>query len=141
MSPTLIWFISFCVILGAEMILGTIYLLALAAGALSGALATLIFPSSAGPFFIAAVVTTLGVIIACVMRRRLRAIGEKKSKDASYPDEGREVSVGKVADGRSRVSYRGSTWEARAVSGDLTPGIWVIDHIDGTILILREKKR
>ncbi|MGN0908179.1 MAG: NfeD family protein [Succinivibrio sp.] len=141
MSSTLLWFIAFCVVLGAEMILGTIYLLAVAAGALCGALCTLFFPGNAAPFTVAAVVTALGVAIAYLMRRRLRRIGSTKSAEASYPDEGREISVGKVVDGRARVSYRGSTWDAKALSGEeLKPGIWIIDRIDGTMLVLRQKK-
>ena len=118
MSSTLIWFTAFCVILGAEMILGTIYLLALAAGAICGALCSLAFPGTALPFAVAALVTALGVAIAYAMRRRLRKLGGSRSAEASNPDEGREISVGKVVDGRARVSYRGSTWDARAVLGE-----------------------
>jgi membrane protein implicated in regulation of membrane protease activity len=141
MSPTLLWFIAFCVILGTEMILGTIYLLALAAGALCGALCTLVFPGSTAPFAFAAVVTALGVAIAYAMRHRLRKLGGSRSNETSYPDEGREISVGKVVDGQARVSYRGSTWNARAVAGEeLKPGIWIIDRVDGTVLVLRKKQ-
>ncbi len=141
MSSTLIWFIAFCVILGAEMILGTIYLLALAAGAICGALCSLVLPGTAAPFAAAALVTALGVAIAYAMRRRLRKLGGSRSAEASNPDEGREISVGKVVDGRARVSYRGSTWDARAMSGEeLKPGIWLIDRIDGTMLVLRQKE-
>lgn len=140
MSSTLLWFIAFCIILGAEMILGTIYLLAVAAGALCGAIWTLVFPGGSAPFAVAALVTALGVVIAYLMRRRLRRLGGTKSAEASYPDEGREISVGKVVDGRARVSYRGSTWDAKAISGEnLKPGIWEIDRIDGTMLVLRRK--
>lgn len=143
MSSTLIWFIAFCVFLGANIILSGIVggQLALAAGAICGALCSLAFPGTAAPFTVAAAVTVLGVAIAYMMRRRLRRIGSARSAEASYPDEAREISVGKVVDGRARVSYRGSTWDAKALSGEeLKPGIWVIDRIDGTMLVLRSRK-
>ena len=41
-SEILLWFIAFCMILGAEMVLSTVYLLALAAGALAAALSCVV---------------------------------------------------------------------------------------------------
>ncbi|MDY6321579.1 MAG: hypothetical protein SPL30_01515 [Succinivibrio sp.] len=140
MSDTALWFIAFCLILGSEMVLGTVYLLAVAAGALAGAVTALVFAGGPGPFAVAGIVTAAGAVIAWFFRRRLHRISQAQSDEVSNPDEGREISVGKVVNGTARVSYRGTTWEARAREGELKAGIWLIDHVDGPSLVLRPKE-
>ena len=136
MSEILLWFIAFCVILGAEMIFSTVYLLALAAGALAAALTCLAGTNIAAHVTTAAIVTIAGIVIAffSLKRRKLR-----QEQDLNQPDLGHEVKVEKVYDYRARVNYRGTFWDAVAEEGELSPGIWLIARVDGTRLVLRKK--
>lgn len=134
MSEILIWFIAFCIILGLEMVLSTVYLLALAAGALSAAISCLIGDNTTAHITVAALVTVLGAAGAYLCRRRhLKKSGTDKTQ---YPDEGREISVAKVVSGVARVTYRGASWDAVCEDEELKPGIWRIKRVDGTRLIL-----
>lgn len=138
MSATVVWFILFCVVLGAEMMLSTIYLLAFAAGLIAAALCSLCSDSTALQVAVAAVVTALGAVAVFFIRRRLKAKNQDRD-EVQNPDEGREISVGKVVDNVARVSYRGTTWDAVSETEPLVPGIWLIDRIDGTRLIVRPR--
>lgn len=136
MSETVIWFIIFCVILGSEMMFSTIYLLAFAAGALSAALLSLITSSFTAQVTLCAIVTAAGALIVFFIRRRRK--NTALDNDVQNPDAGREISVGKVVNGVSRVSYRGTTWDAVSETDPLEVGIWEIDRIDGTRLIVKK---
>lgn len=135
MSEILLWFIAFCVILGIEMIFSTIYLLALAAGSLAAALTCLAGNNTAAHVTTAAIVTIAGIGIAYLTIKRRK---QRREQDLNEPDCGREVKVEKVFDGRARVNYRGTFWDALAEDGELTPGIWFIARVDGTRLILQK---
>ncbi len=138
MSEILIWFIAFCIILGLEMVLSTVYLLALAAGALTAALSCLIGESTTAHITVSALVTVLGAVGVYLCKRR-QARKENTDK-TQYPDEGREISVAKVVAGIARVTYRGASWDAVCEDEELTPGIWKIKKVDGTRLILERAK-
>lgn len=134
MSEILIWFIAFCVILGLEMVLSTVYLLALSAGALSAAISCLIGDNTTAHISVAAFVTVLGAI--GVYLYKSRQIKKRDADKTQYPDEGREISVAKVVSGVARVTYRGASWDAVCEEEELEPGIWRIKKVDGTRLIL-----
>ncbi len=137
-SEILLWFIAFCMILGAEMVLSTVYLLALAAGALAAALSCVVGGTTAAHVTIAAIVTVAGVVITFIIQRRRK---QHKSTDiTSSPDIGHRVKVEKVNDGKARVYYRGTFWDAAGDHEDLTCGIWYIARVDGNRLILRKNK-
>lgn len=72
MSDYLIWLIVALVILGCEMMLGTIYLLAFGAGALAACISALFGLSLTSQFTIAAMVIVLGVVIALYFRKNLK---------------------------------------------------------------------
>lgn len=45
------------------------------------------------------------------------------------------------SDGLAVVTYRGATWIARPGSAsNLTPGVWTIESVDGTQLVLGERR-
>ena len=134
MSEILLWFVAFCVILGAEMLLSTVYLLALATAALMASLSCLLGDSTVAHITVAALVTVLGIALVYTLKKRHL---EKADNKTQYPDEGRTISVGKVVDGVARVTYRGASWDAVADHEELTAGIWEIKKVDGTRLILK----
>lgn len=136
-SQSAIWLISALVILGAEMLLGTIYLLALSAGAFCAAICALLHTGLSVQFSVCAAVTIAGIILAFIFRRRIRTLNSSRGDEASNPDRGRTVEVAAVArDGSAKVSYRGAVWTAVAREGSLSAGLWLIDRVDGPRLIL-----
>lgn len=139
-SQSAIWLISALVILGIEMLLGTIYLLALCAGALCGAIFAMFHTGLSVQFSVCGAVTIAGIILAFIFRRRIKKLHSKQSNEASNPDKGRTVEVLALErDGSARVSYRGATWTAVARQGRLSEGIWIIEKADGPRLILDKK--
>ena len=140
MSETLIWFVAFCVILGLEMILSTVYLLTLAAGALTAALLSLAGSALSVHVTCASFVTVVAASAVFFWKKK-HPKDDKGNDDTLHPDIGREVIVGKCESGFARVSYRGTTWNARAEEGELSSGIWKIASIDGTSLVLTPKTK
>lgn len=137
MSDYLIWLIVALVILGCEMMLGTIYLLAFSAGALSACVCALVGLSLTTQFTVAAAVIVLGVIAALYFRRNIRKLSPNTQCDNL--DKGQTVSVATVnADGSAKVNYRGATWTAYALEGELQKGVYKIDRVEGTRLILKK---
>ncbi len=137
MSDYLIWLIVALVILGSEMMLGTIYLLAFTAGALAACVCALFGLTLTAQFTVAALVIVLGVIIALYFRRNLRKLTPNTQCDNL--DKGQIVSVTKVnEDGSAKVNYRGTSWTAYADNGSLECGVYKIERVEGTRLILKK---
>ncbi len=136
MAPYLVWIIVAMALLGAEMMLGTIYLLAFVAGAAAACTVSFMTESFATQLSVAAVVSIAGVILALIFRRKLRK-NLTPNQECDNLDEGKTVSVTKVeADGTARVNYRGAQWTATAHEGILEIGQYHILKVDGTRLIL-----
>lgn len=137
MSDYLIWLIVALVILGCEMMLGTIYLLAFSAGALAACISALFGLSLTSQFSIAAIVVVLGVVIALYFRKNLRKLTPNTQCDNL--DKGQIVNVTSVnEDGSAKVNYRGTTWTAYADNGSLECGVYKIDRVEGTRLIIKK---
>lgn len=137
MSDYLIWLIVALVILGSEMMLGTIYLLAFSAGALAACVCALFGLTLTAQFTVAALVIVLGVIIALYFRRNIRKLTPNTQCDNL--DKGQIVSVTKVnEDGSAKVNYRGTSWTAYADNGSLECGVYKIERVEGTRLILKK---
>lgn len=135
----IIWFCLALVVTFLEMFLVTFYLLAVAAGFSAGGIAAY-FECTTETQITAAGITT--IIVACfsfMLRKKLRRTIDTKLNNM---DKGERVHVeaSKIAaDGSAKVVYRGADWLAYSTKGPLTAGIYLIDHIDGTRLVLEEK--
>ncbi len=136
MDNYLIWLILGLVLLGVEMMIGSIYLLALVAGCAIACIFAFMGTSFTAQCIIAAAVAIAGVIAAFVFRRNIR----KKltpNQDCDNLDKGQIITVEKIdSDGGATVSYRGAQWKAYAKEGNLEAGLYHIDKVDGTRLIL-----
>ena len=136
MDNYLIWLILGLVLLGVEMMIGSIYLLALVAGCAIACIFAFMGTTFTAQCIIAAVVAIAGVIAAFIFRRNIR----KKltpNQDCDNLDKGQIITVEKIdSDGGATVSYRGSLWKAFAKEGKLEAGIYHIEKVDGTRLIL-----
>ncbi len=138
MTTTSLWFIAALVVLGIELILGTVYLLAAALGLAAGGLASWAGLDFTLQCLAVGLVTIAGCLVARVLRRG-KAGGEAEALQSI--DEGREVEVRSVAaDGSAEVIYRGARWRARAAVGSLVAGRWTIGRVDGTELVLEKKE-
>ncbi|MBO8415587.1 MAG: NfeD family protein [Proteobacteria bacterium] len=132
-----VWCILAFIILGSEMMLGTLYLLCAAAGCFAAALMYLLDFDLPLQLFTAALVTFLGSCAVFYIRRRIKPTYRE---DLNSLDAGQRVQVEKVnPDGSAEVTYRGAKWTAVAPHDPLTPGTWEILKADGTRLILKKK--
>ncbi len=138
-----LWWITAGLLVALELASGTFYLLMLALGAASGALA-----AHTGLGLAAQLVTAAGVGGSAVVIWHLRRTGRPAAASvATNPDL--QIDVGatvRVAhwgeDGRARVHYRGAAWDARnAGPGIPHPGEHVIDAVQGSCLVLRSAER
>ncbi|MGN0915023.1 MAG: NfeD family protein [Succinivibrio sp.] len=139
MSQTLIWLIVALVLLGAEMVFSTVYLLAFVAGALSACIAALFDVSLTFELILSSAVSVAGIILAYVYRHKIRKLNRDDVKNDL--DSGNTVTVEEIeADGSSKVNYRGAIWTAVAANGALEKGVYVIDHVAGNRLVLSSPK-
>ena len=132
------WWLAAGVLVAAELATGTFYLLMLALGAAAGALAAHAGLALTVQIACAAVLGGAAVVLCHLRRQRLPpALPAQTNPDVNL-DIGSTVQVVQwQADGRTRVAYRGSTWDARHAGGGVPqPGAHVIRGVDGNCLLL-----
>lgn len=135
MDGYLIWLVISCLLLGIEMIIGSIYLLALFAGTLVACIFSLLGFSATTQFIVASIVIFTGVIIAIHSKKRLKKL--TKETDCNNLDQGQRVNVTSVSDdGTAKVNYRGTVWTAYSESGPLCEGTYKVVKIESTRLLL-----
>ena len=120
MDPALAWAILGLVLVIAELLSGTFYLLMFGAAAFGAAGAAYLGQPFSVQAVVASVVAALGCYGVHVYRERNRA-GQMPSIDAGMPASF-EAWID-VAARLARVRYRGATWEARVEGAEaLEPG-------------------
>lgn len=129
------WFILALVLLGAEMMSGTFYMLVLAVAVALGGVAALAGLDMAWQISVAGVAAVIGILIL----RRSKVIRTPDANNDSF-DIGQSVRV--IAwhdDGSVRVHYRGAEWDAQTAEAD-TPhdAPLYIKSIQGSKLILSQ---
>lgn len=135
MSDTILWLIGAFAVLGAEMLIGTVYLIAVSAALFCAALCGYLDFSLTVQCSVAAIVTCLGAMGTYFLRTKRKSAAEDVRLD-----EGNNVIVEKInKDGSAYVNYRGAKWLARAEKGELKCGFYIIAKIDGNTLVLTEK--
>ena len=131
-APTLWWILAGLLVL-AELLTGSFYLLMLAVGAAAGAVAAHLALSSTAQVVIAALVGA-GATAAWHFKRARhpQSAPVERNADANL-DIGQTVRVDAWdKDGTSRVSYRGSSWTVRHVGeGAPQPGEHRIVSVSG----------
>lgn len=136
-APTL-WWLAAGLLVVAELLTGTFYLLMLALGAAAGALAGHAGASAVGQIAVAALMGA-GFTAVWHFKRASspRSAPVERNRDANL-DIGTRVDVPAWgSDGSARVSYRGSAWTARLVPGaPAAPGAHVIVAVHGNQLEL-----
>lgn len=112
LSPYIVWFSLAVLLVVAELMTGTFYLLMIALGVAAGGLTALLSGSFAVQLLVCAVVASVGIALL----RRSRFGQPQKNDSERDPnvnlDIGQHVYVLQWDDeGRSRVAYRGSQWD------------------------------
>lgn len=140
-SPTIAWFIAAALVLALELFLTTAYLLAVSFGLAAGAIAAWAGFGFSGQILACAAAVALGCVAVLIYKKKFSGRKDDSMRLQNL-DEGRLVRVDSVgSDGLAVVTYRGATWIARPGSAsNLTPGVWTIESVDGTQLILGERR-
>ncbi|MFO1284747.1 MAG: NfeD family protein [Burkholderiales bacterium] len=137
MQEAWIWWIAAAVLVGAELLTGTFYLLAVGlAAAIGGAVALAGVPTS-----VQLTVSGIAGVLLVVAAHRWRL---KRALPPPQPplDVGQTVQVRHWnADGTARVTHRGSQWTAELATPD-TPraDTMVIVAMKGSVLVLGERR-
>jgi membrane protein implicated in regulation of membrane protease activity len=107
-----IWWIAAAMLVGAELLTGTFYLLAIGIAAALGGVVAYVGATAPLQFVVAGV---FGVVLTVIAHRWRLARGTPAPQPSL--DVGQAVQVERWnADGSARVAYRGSTWDAELES-------------------------
>lgn len=135
-ASTLWWMVAGGLVI-AELTTGTFYLLMVAFGMATGAIAAHVGLEPVPQVITAAVCG--GGATALWHWTRLRQPSSSASQDKGVNlDIGEQIQVtGWLADGTARVTYRGTQWQARLSSGSTArPGAHRITAVEGNWLVL-----
>jgi membrane protein implicated in regulation of membrane protease activity len=127
------WWILGAALVGAELVSGTFYLLALGIAFLVGGIAAWLGASVEAQLLVAGVVAIIGTALAHRWRLRVGMPAPQPSLDV-----GRPVQVQSwLPDGRARVLYRGSHWDAVLATPDAprATNMYIV-AVDGSTLVI-----
>jgi membrane protein implicated in regulation of membrane protease activity len=134
------WWIAAVVLTTLEIMTGTFYVLMVAIGAAAGGVAALYDTSLSLQVTVAIIVGF--VAVSFWHRHRIRSSGGKQHPDPQRNpdmslDIGAVIDVDHWSEGRARVSYRGSQWDAQPeFPAAPVVGRLVVKAVRGSILIL-----
>jgi len=134
LTPQWMWLIAGLVLCGAEMLVGTFYLLVLGAACLAAAGCAWLGLVVGWQCLAFAVVAVIGGLVV----RHLRGQQNDESDAIQNLDVGHSVRVQEwLEDGTALVQYRGTQWTAVAENGQQTvPGVYRIARVEGSRLVL-----
>lgn len=113
MEESTIWWLAAGIVVVAEMLTGTFYLLMMAVGLVAAALAAHMGASSALQITVAALVGGAAVVIWHFARRKRPGDPSPRADRSVNLDVGETILIeGWNADGTTTVKYRGATWTA-----------------------------
>ena len=120
MATYLLWAIAGFILVIAELLSGTFYLLVLGMAALATALAAYL----GAAFWVQAMVAAAVALIGIYAVRRWWATHPKSGEASNNLDLGQAVVIESwvnQAAGTARIKYRGSSWDAQIVNGANSP--------------------
>ncbi len=142
MDASTFWWIAAAVLVIAEMLTGTVYLLAMAAGLIAGALAAHAGLAMNLQILVAAVVSTVATLawhFSHARKSRMSSVHANANTDV-HQDIGAQVQVDAwQTDGTAKVSYRGSQWSVvAAVGSPMQPGLHRVTQVIGSRLVVEQ---
>jgi len=141
MADSTLWWLATGILVAAELITGTFYLLMLAVGLAAGAVASHAGLASTTQVVIAAAVASGAVLVLHLLRRRSGAALPASADPDVNLDIGEIVQVEAWLDnGSATVKYRGAQWSALPAAGATagTPGAHRIVEVRGSHLLLEK---
>lgn len=138
MSDWSLWLMAAGATVIMEMFSGTFYLLMIALGLISGALAAVLGFGMAAQTLLAALVGMLATVLLRLSRYSPEQIAQAAGRDPNqHLDIGQSVQVSEWQDGMARVMYRGALWDVELEAG-ATPqaGLHTICEVRGSRLIV-----
>jgi membrane protein implicated in regulation of membrane protease activity len=138
----LFWWIGAGVLIVAELMTGTFYLLMIALGFLAGVLAY----ELGAPLDVQLVAAALVGLVAVIALRRSRFGRRRRMVDASTDpgvnlDIGSTVAVAAWQDGRARAMYRGAEWDIELAPGEPQDAhLYEIKAVRGSCLIVAARR-
>ena len=138
MTQATFWWMAAGAAVAIELTTGTFYLLMIALGLASGAVAAYFGLSSTMQIVDAALIGSGATALWHWSRKRHpRSLPARENRDVNI-DIGERVHVGAWADDRTaRVPYRGSLWTARLATGaPAAPGEHLVSAVEGNWLVL-----
>lgn len=138
----LFWWIAAGVLIVAELMTGTFYLLMIALGFLAGALSY----ELGAPLDVQLIVAAVVGLAAVVTLRRSRFGRRRRMTDASTDpgvnlDIGATLAVAAWHDRRARTMYRGAEWDAELAPGEPEDApLYEIKAVRGSCLIVAAKR-
>jgi len=138
----LFWWVGAGVLITAELMTGTFYLLMIALGFLAGVLAYFLGAPLDLQFAVAAAVALLAVIALRRSRFARRRRGIDASRDPGVNlDIGQSLSVVSWRDRRARAMYRGAEWDVELAPGEPEDArLYEIKAVRGSCLIVAARR-
>ena len=138
MEPSTFWWILAGMVVAAELVTASIYLLMIALGMVAGALAAHAGASWPWQIGASAVIGALSVLVA----RRIRS--QRAAPLPAAANRDLNLDIGEVLhvpewniDGTARIPYRGSYWTVVLRSGSTaTPGLYRVMEVQGNRLVV-----
>lgn len=140
LSNQLFWWIGVGVLVVAELMTGTFYLLMIALGFLAGGLVHL-----AGGSLRWQLVAAAAVAIVAMFVLRRSGLGRKQKRDTSANpdinlDIGATIAVAHWQDRRARAQYRGAQWDVELADGERDDAhLYEVCAVRGNCLIVAAK--
>jgi membrane protein implicated in regulation of membrane protease activity len=142
MEASTFWWIAAATLVIAELLTGTIYLLAVAAGGIAGALAAHAGLGLTAQIVIAAAVGTITTLLwhFSKARQRRAEIAPAASNADVNQDIGAQVQVDAWnADGTAQINYRGAQWTVIAVqNADRASGQHRVKEVVGNRFVVEK---
>ncbi|MOA23633.1 hypothetical protein D3C78_1442650 [compost metagenome] len=138
MASFTVWWLIAGVLVVAELLTGSFYLLMLAIGAVAGALAAHLGASETTQLLSAALVGAAAVVGCYLLRKRQARQQAGQGNRSMNLDIGESVQVDSWApDGTAQVRYRGAQWTVVLRPGNAaTPGSYRVAEVIGNRLLV-----
>jgi membrane protein implicated in regulation of membrane protease activity len=142
MDASTFWWIAAAILVIAELLTGTIYLLAVAVGGVAGALAAHAGLGLTAQIVIAAALGTIATLLwhFSKARQRRAEVAPAASNADVNQDIGAQVQVDTWnADGTAQINYRGAQWTVLARQGaDRVSGSHIVKEVIGNRLMVEK---
>lgn len=139
MDNATLWWITAALLVGAELLTGTFFLLMISLGAVMAALLSYLGLPLSGQIASAAIVSSLAVVLWIVLRSRRKGAPATTRANATRNklDIGGTVTVEQwLPDATAQVFYRGAPWTAVAAQAGAQPGQHrVVDIVNNRLVV------